>query len=457
MQSNLPNGFCKDINRENGWELVLNRCGSRSIKNNNFIALYNNYTGTLRFFYYQPENFQTGNDHVWEVKMTDNMAQNSTLRYSVPQDRSIKHKEDIGQTTTDNTIVEYIAPWVGSLSQDGLITPNAGWWAFDVDLSLYSGKGLRDDDNIALQMRSWDMSHVSLASLLTASIDGSIKANVDLLQSQHLSNSVMGMVAKAGSIGGNVYKMATALETMQWGTALGQGTIDGTLTMTMTGNIETTGTIEAAKPTQGIASPTLFMKDFDRTNAPAMGEGIWNLSQSPVVYYTDVTVDYKSEELHTTKVWTRPVLSDKKATFWDYMKYAAKKSPFDGVDNSRSVWFAEFQTEAVVSPVSYTLVTANDNAVFSARSPRTWALYGRETVNEAWTLLDRQETAAAGGVPTANALPHTNLTAKDYQLNASTAKNMRYFRFEVLNTWDNGENSYMQLGELKLNFTAPTN
>lgn len=358
VQTNLPNGFCKDITSENGWELVLNRCGSRSIKNNNFIALYNIYTGTLRFFY-QPEKFQTGNDHVWEVKMTDNLAQNSTLRYSVPQDRSIKHKDEIGQTTIDNTIVEYIAPWVGSLSQDGLITPNAGWWAFDVDLWLYSGKSLDADDNIALQMRSWDMSHVSLSSLLTASIDGSIKANVDLMQSQHLSNSVMGMVAKAGSIGGNVYKMATALETMQWGTAIGQGiemgksvanmcgiktesaqdiqgTIDGTLSLTMTGNIETAGTIEAAKPTQGIASPTLFLKDFDRTKATAMGEGIWNLSQSPVVYYTDVMVDYKSEEQHTTKVWTRPVLSDKKATFWDYMKYAAKKSPFDGVDNSKN-------------------------------------------------------------------------------------------------------------------------
>ena len=134
VQTNLPNGFCKDITSENGWELVLNRCGSRSIKNNNFIALYNIYTGTLRFFFYQPENFQTGNVHVWEVKMTDNLAQNSTLRYSVPQDRSIKHKDEIGQTTIDNTIVEYIAPWVGSLSQDGLITPNAGWWAFDVDL-----------------------------------------------------------------------------------------------------------------------------------------------------------------------------------------------------------------------------------------------------------------------------------------------------------------------------------
>ena len=54
-----------------------------------------------------------------------------------------------------------------------------------------------------------------------------------------------------------------------------------------------------------------------------------------------------------------------------------------------------------------------------------------------------------------NALPHTNLTAKDYLLDPATASNMRYFRFEVLNTWDNDENSYMQLGELKLNFTTP--
>ena len=284
MQSNLPNGFCKDINRENGWELVLNRCGSRSIKNNNFIALYNNYTGTLRFFYYQPENFQTGNDHVWEVKMTDNMAQNSTLRYSVPQDRSIKHKDEIGQTTTDNTIVEYIAPWVGSLSQDGLITPNAGWWAFDVDLSLYSGHGTRDD---------------------------------------------------------------------------------------------------------------------------AMGH-----SPGP---------RHRDGQEHCQHVRHQ----DRGCT--GYSGHHRRHADHD------------------------------DDGQHRDHRPRTWALYGRETVNEAWTLLDRQETAAAGGVPTANALSHTNMTAKGYQLNASTASNMRYFRFEVLNTWDNGENSYMQLGELKLNFTAPTN
>ena len=687
--------------------------------------------------------------------MTDNIARNTTLRYGVPQDRSIKDKKSIEQYSEDGTITEYTTPWVGRLSSDGLITPNSGWWAFDVDLSLYSGKGLSQGDNIHLQMRSWEKSHVSLSSLIAAKIDGTIEANVDLLQSQHLSNSMMGMVSKVGSMGGSLYKVVTSLETGKWGEALSaginigktaanlcgvkteaaqdiQGKIDGTVTLSMTGSIETSGSIEASKQTTGIVSPTFYLKDFDFSNAPALGEGIWNLETSPVVYYTDAYVDWRSEEYHTTKKWTRPVLSDKVGAFWDGMKYVGKKSPFGGVnaskepcrgrvcyfdptsvkvtlnphvftedeirnakvyavcgvrhnakfgstegyrtamdlgsselsaagtrnftnrpfdevpfdalssyndkmgkktgvkfdaedfnngkygvfgrgdkdyllepvalhaadaadwmpayevnvtlvvehegtpivysrtflpkyeqmnsarmtdltpekiadsrpdnyvaeiyseqmnhikdlrnwiwrtihpaygspykvhqwnwsinldngrwyeipaiedkveesfsqifdgdpatkwccriktrnaseaksvgDSNRSVWFAEFQTNAVVSPVSYTLVTANDNSVFSARRPRTWALYGRESVNDAWKLLDKQETAAAGGVPTANALPHTNMTAKEYQLNPASASNMHYFRFEVLNTWDNDENSYMQLGEFRLNW-----
>lgn len=60
--TNLPDGFCNDITPANGWEWVLNRCGSRSIKNNNFFAVYNKYSGILRFFYYLPYGFNTGND-----------------------------------------------------------------------------------------------------------------------------------------------------------------------------------------------------------------------------------------------------------------------------------------------------------------------------------------------------------------------------------------------------------
>ena len=47
-------------------------------------------------------------------------------------------------------------------------------------------------------MRSWETAHVSLNSLLTAQIDGTIKADLNLLQSQHLGNSAMGMITKQG-------------------------------------------------------------------------------------------------------------------------------------------------------------------------------------------------------------------------------------------------------------------
>ena len=96
VQTNLPDGFCKDVTRENGWELVLNRCGCRSIKNNNFFALYNKYTGILRFFFYMPDKFQTGNDHVWEVTMTENMSTNMGLRYGRTQDCKNMNRQAIG-------------------------------------------------------------------------------------------------------------------------------------------------------------------------------------------------------------------------------------------------------------------------------------------------------------------------------------------------------------------------
>lgn len=316
--TNLPNGFCNDITPENGWELVLNRCGSRSIENNNFFVLYNKFTGILRFFYYQPKNFQSGNDHVWETTMTDNMAQSTTLRYGVPRGMTISDKQAIGQNSADGTITEYITPWVGTSSEDGLITPNTGWWAFDVDLSLYNGKGLDDDDNIRLQMRSWETAHVSLNSLLTAQIDGTVTADLKLLQSQHLGNSTMGMLTKLGSGAGSAYSLVKNLTAHQWSDAFGsvmslgktvcnmcgiktgqaqdiEGSFDGTIALGLNGEIATNGIISTSKPTQGIVSPTFFMKDFNRINAPAMGEGIWNLEQSPVVYYTNAYVDWKYE------------------------------------------------------------------------------------------------------------------------------------------------------------------
>ena len=313
LQTNLPEGFCNDITPENGWELALNLCGSNlaSVKNRNFFALYNKYLGILRFFYYMPGEFTSGNDHVWQVSMSDDLAQHSLYGYGVPSDRTITNKAAIGQT--GEGYMEYVTPWVDYKSSDGLIVPNAGWWAFDVDLSTYRANANHDTKtNIKLQMRSWDKHDVSLYSTLTADIDGTIKADLKLDQVAKKSSSsstakgvMMGLqaAAQAGSAIANFYTGNWAGGLTSLGQMFGTGAslaglggdgggaanykLDGTISLGMNGNIDTDGFLTGSKATTGIPSPTVSLNDFDLKNSH-MGQGVWNLKKAPVVYRTEL-------------------------------------------------------------------------------------------------------------------------------------------------------------------------
>ena len=173
--TNLPYGFCDNITPDNGWEWVLNRCGGSKIPNNNFFAVYNKYSGILRFFFYMPKTTKTaGNDHIWQVSLTNTLADNSLWGYGLPSAETAKDRSKLSPTIT-GTQVNYVAPWVEMKSTDGLIVPNEGWWAFDVDLSQYRPNHDISAESIRLQMRSWNSQHVSLFSTLTADISGSIK------------------------------------------------------------------------------------------------------------------------------------------------------------------------------------------------------------------------------------------------------------------------------------------
>ena len=178
VASNLPDGFCDNITPENGWALVLNRCGSVSPINDNFLALYHAYSGTLRIFYYVPDNFQAGNDHVWEVTLPDDMAQLSLWGYGLPTTATIKKKELISAAGS-GTMADIVTAWSGDKFSNGLLTLRTGWWAFDVDLSLYRTDGIDfDKGKMKLQMYSWDKHDVSLFSTMEADIDGTIKADM---------------------------------------------------------------------------------------------------------------------------------------------------------------------------------------------------------------------------------------------------------------------------------------
>jgi hypothetical protein len=309
--TNLPEGFCDDITPENGWELALNLCGNTegSIKNNNFFALYNKYLGILRFFYFMPEGFTSGNDHVWQVSLGDNLAQHSLYGYGVPSDRTV-NKAAIGQTGAE-AYMEYVTPWVDYQSNDGLVVPNAGWWAFDVDLSMYRANANHDTkSNIKLQMRSWDKHATSLYSAMTANIDGTIKASLKLDQVAKKSSStakgvLMGLqaAAQAGSAianfasnnwAGGLTSLGQMFGTGSSFAGLGggsptnyTGSLDGTISLGLDGNINTDGVISGSKTITGIPSPTLSLNDFDLKNSH-IGQGVWNLKTAPVVYKTKI-------------------------------------------------------------------------------------------------------------------------------------------------------------------------
>ena len=65
-------------------------------------------------------------------------------------------------------------------------------------------------------------------------------------------------------------------------------------------------------------------------------------------------------------------------------------------------------------------------------------------------MLDVEETTS-GSV---SALPQGNRQEKEYFFNRTEPKGMQYFRYEVLNTWEDYPSAHMQLGEFRFNYTT---
>ena len=299
--TNLPDGFCDNITPDNGWEWVINRCGGSKIPNNNFFAVYNKYSGILRFFFYMSEKTNTpGNDHVWQVSLTNTLADNSMWGYGLPSAEKAKDRSKLSKTG-NNVQVDYVAPWVEMKSSDGLIVPNAGWWAFDVDLSQYRPNHDITNENIRLQMRAWNSSHVSLFSTLTAKLDGSIKQVAHTNSGSTVAKGVciglqaaVGITAAvAGGASGNPQAVATGLGNLA--NAFGAGAqlaglfddgnkpFEAQVSLGLNGTINTDGILKGSASAINVPSPTLQLKDFYLSNSH-LGQGVWNIKHHPVVH-----------------------------------------------------------------------------------------------------------------------------------------------------------------------------
>ena len=133
--------------------------------------------------------------------MTQGLSDRYDLRYGIPMDKTVSAKNAYGLTADGTSWADDTTPYVSTMSNDGCIMPNPGWWAFDVDLSTYRTETIDPNaEKIRLQMRSWSDSHVSLFSTFTAESKGDF---IDLTKaSANKSKGLFGKikdVVKAGT------------------------------------------------------------------------------------------------------------------------------------------------------------------------------------------------------------------------------------------------------------------
>lgn len=331
-QINFPTDFCDDITPENGWQLVMNRCGLNEYAHENFFGLYNKYLGILRIFYYMPSKCGNGNDHYWRVLLKGDMAYRSPLIYSIPQDVAIKKPEVFGLDGVTNTddLYLFITPWTQTDIIAGSIVPREGWWAFDLDLSTYRPDLDISDHWLEMRVDEFTKSNVNLVSTLQGSIDGSLKGDIDLKAQYEKGNKacqVCGTIFKClkgladiGASVGSFYTENPGDGIAHIGDALGtigdicseygqdklsgfKGTMNATLDLALTAKASTTSTISGATTVGEIVQPKMNIGKNFNLKGTGLGKGVWSLKSSPKIYMTNLLTEGSSKTHPYGCVW----------------------------------------------------------------------------------------------------------------------------------------------------------
>lgn len=129
------------------------------------------------------------------------------------------------------------------------------------------------------------------------------------------------------------------------------------------------------------------------------------------------------------------LIDDNRKTKW----MATNQNTFSG-DN---VPYIEFHSTIPISIGSYSLVTADDAAEYPSRNPAYWRLYGKQKLEDEWTLMDDKDFRRNHE----DGLPARSNKMKTFELNGTKLKNAKYFRFEV----NYGYGTLFQIAELYIN------
>ena len=296
-----------DVKKEDGWEVAFNFMNKDGRPDFNYLGLYNKYTGVLRiFYYYNKEVTTTATDFSFEVILdsdkTNSQFYYSTLNYGIPMNASVNPNVNLLDAGDINKTFHFL---VTPYSCVGRKTMNQGWYAFDIDMSAYTGKSFYTDGSpIKIACRTNNKTSITLGT----DFKGKIGGDIDISKASASNNGVSSILADiaTGSSGiakaldatgkavesNNPFAIAgAALEWVSSGCQIASiikkdrkdhSAMVGKADLKLNATAESKGYLESELSTnvkQFTMEKTAFNPDSN------VGKGVWNIDESPVIYY----------------------------------------------------------------------------------------------------------------------------------------------------------------------------
>ena len=348
ITSYIPQAILDDLtNDKENWQLVLLQAGNEGTKNGNYLGFYHKYRGILRILTYLKPGTLNITNHMWGISMGDAMASHSVFGYALPVDKAGTIENSRRVLNMNDWMNKTVTPMMNRSTWDnpnGSIQPNEGWWAFDIDLSVYNPNTIVETANENdLMLRLHPLGYATDSYEFSSALKAAASGDINLEQCQAASDgSVIGSFLKgldavgkvaefagkcaegdvAGAISGGVELAKTGCEIAGISTDENSNNYKGDIHFDMSGTITTTGTKSTPVIFNEMPAADLKAASFD-FKGNTFGQGVWNLETAPVVYCTNAVTNWVVDFSFTH-------IDESVPTLW--YTYAPVPSPFGGLD-----------------------------------------------------------------------------------------------------------------------------
>ena len=348
--SYIPQAILEDLqNDKENWQLVLLQAGNEGTKNGNYLGFYHKYRGILRILTYLKPGTLNITNHMWGISMGDAMASHSVFGYALPVDKAGTIENSRRVLKMNDWMNKTVTPMMNRSTWDnpnGSIQPNEGWWAFDIDLSVYNPNTIVETANENdLMLRLHPLGYATDSYEFSSALKAAASGDINLEQCQAASDgSVIGSFLKgldavgkvaefagkcaegdvAGAISGGVELAKTGCEIAGISTDENSNNYKGDIHLDMSGTITTTGTKSTPVIFNEMPAADLKTASFD-FKGNTFGQGVWNIETAPVVYCTNAETNWKDQRKSETynTFWFQKAL-------WSTI-FGPVKSPFGGL------------------------------------------------------------------------------------------------------------------------------